>query len=60
MSPRTGRPPKGNESRTERLNIRISKGEYRRIQRCADKMQVSKVDAIMKGIDLLQAEQEKE
>lgn len=59
MSPRTGRPPKGIESRTERLNIRVSKEEYKKIQECADKMKASRIDAIMYGIDLLMAELDK-
>ena len=59
MSPRTGRPPKGKESRTEKINLRISKDEVQKIQNCADQMKVSRTDAIMKGIDLLEAELDK-
>ncbi len=56
MPPRTGRPPKGIESRTERLNIRVTKGEYEKIQECADKIKSSRIDAIIRGIYLLEAE----
>lgn len=59
MSPRTGRPPKGTESRTEKINIRVSKSESKRIQECAEKIGVSRTDAIMQGIGLLEAELEK-
>lgn len=56
MSPRTGRPPKGIESRTEKINIRVSKSESKRIQECAETIGVSRTDAIMQGITLLEAE----
>lgn len=56
MSPRTGRPPKGIESRTEKLNIRVSTQEANKIQTCADKLEISRTDAIMRGINLLEKE----
>ena len=59
VSPRTGRPLKGNEARTEKINLRISKGELQRIQICAGQMGVSRIDAIMEGINLLEAELDK-
>lgn len=59
MSPRTGRPPKGEESRTEKINLRISKSEVQKIQDCAEQLGVSRTDAIMQGIDLLRGELEK-
>lgn len=59
MSPRTGRPPKGNESRKEKLNIRVSVEEAQKIQECADKLETSRTDAIMRGIDLLKVELDK-
>lgn len=59
MSPRTGRPPKGEESRTEKINIRVSKKEVQKIQDCADKLGETRTDAIMAGIDLLEAELDK-
>lgn len=55
MSPRTGRPPKGEHSRTGKLTIRVSDEEASKIQECADKMRSSRTDAIMAGIDLLKA-----
>lgn len=59
VSPRTGRPPKGEESRTEKINIRVSKKEAQKIQDCADRMDTTRTDAIMHGIDLLEAELDK-
>ena len=36
MSPRTGRPPVNGESRKEKLNIRLTKEEKGRIDKCAE------------------------
>ncbi len=55
MSPRTGRPPKENP-RNVNLNIRITKNESERIQKCADKLNMTRTDAIMKGINLVEKE----
>lgn len=55
MSPRTGRPPKSSDgSKGFRLEIRLSKSELDRIQACADRMAVSKAEAILKGVELLE------
>ncbi len=53
MSPRTGRPPKAAESRTASLNIRLTPAEAEEIKRCAERLGVSRTDAIMLGIRLL-------
>ncbi len=59
MSPRTGRPPKGEQSRTGKLTIRISNQEALKIQECANRLNSTRTDAIMVGIDLLKAELDK-
>lgn len=59
MSPRTGRPPKSGDTRTEKLNIRISEKDAERIQWCADELGSSRTDAILQGITLLEAELKK-
>ena len=59
MSPRTGRPSKGEQSRTGKITIRVSKQEAQKIQECADKMNITRTDAIMAGIDLLKADLDK-
>lgn len=59
MSPRTGRPPKGEQSRTKKITIRISEKEAEKIQECADGLDTTRTDAIMAGIDLLKAELDK-
>ena len=58
MSPRTGRPPKKNP-RNINLNIRITNDEAQRIKNCANKMNVTRTDAIMMGIGLVEKEIEK-
>lgn len=55
MSPRTGRPPKENP-RSVNLNIRITKEESKRIQKCADKLNMTRTDTIMKGIGMVEKE----
>lgn len=57
MSPRTGRPTAN--KKTERLEIRLTPQEAEKLQYCADKMSVSKTDVINRGIDLVQAELDK-
>ena len=56
MSPRTGRPPKGEQSRTEKITIRLSVLEIQKIQECADQLNTTRTDAIVAGIDLLKSE----
>lgn len=59
MSPRTGRPQKGEQKRTGKITIRVSDLEAQKIQDCADKMKSTRTDAIMAGIDLLKADLDK-
>lgn len=59
MSPRTGRPPLQDISRKEKLNIRLTPEEKSDIQFCADALNISRTDVIMKGIKLVKEEIEK-
>ena len=56
MSPRTGRPPIQEVSRKESLNIRLTEEEKRKIEYCSEKLNLSRTDTIMKGIDMIMAE----
>lgn len=58
MSPRTGRPPKANARKND-LNIRLTDEEKQEIQYVADALDISRTDAILKGIRLLKAEIDK-
>lgn len=58
MSPRTGRPLKPN-ARHEDLNIRLTQEEKNDIQYCADKLGISRTDAVLKGIELLKKQIDK-
>ena len=53
MSPRMGRPPKAEQSRSKSLNIRLTENEATNIEYCAERLKISRTDAIMKGIGLL-------
>lgn len=50
-----GRPHKENP-RNVNLNIRITKDEANRIQKCADELELTRTDTIMKGIGLVEKE----
>lgn len=56
MSPRTGRPPKAESRRNVNLNIRLTEAEANEVKECAEKLGVSRTDAIMRGIRLLLAQ----
>lgn len=53
MSHRMGRPPKAEQSRSKSLNIRLTENEATNIEYCAERLKISRTDAIMKGIGLL-------
>jgi predicted aminopeptidase len=59
MSPRTGRPPIQDVSRSEKLNIRLTKAEKERIKQCSEELQLTQTDTIMKGISLIEKELKK-
>ncbi len=60
MSPRTGRPPLQEESRKEKLNIRLTRKEKDEIEYCSIQLGLSRTDTIMKGIGLIKKNLEKE
>lgn len=57
MSPRTGRPT--SNKKTGRLELRVAPDEYAMIQECADRLEVTKAQVILKGVRLLKAELDK-
>lgn len=59
MTAKMGRPPKGEESRLLKINMRVSAIEARKVQDCADRLGITRTDALMRGIDLLLAELDK-
>ena len=52
MNKKMGRPIKRDTNKTEKLNIRLTKEDKKLIQDCADKMNISKSDVIVKAIEL--------
>lgn len=55
-----GRPAKNINPRTERLSLRVSPDEVTDIECCADRLGVSRTDAIIEGINRLKKELEDE
>jgi|GEM_PF-3527366 len=53
MNKKIGRPTKRDTSKSEKLNIRLTKEDKQLIQDCADRMNISKSDVIVKAIELL-------
>jgi hypothetical protein len=51
MEKKMGRPT--TNPRTEKIGLRMSQKEIEDIQFCAEKLNVHRVDAIVKGIELL-------
>lgn len=52
MSPRTGR-PKSENPKCVKMNIRISKQTAQDLQECADALNISRVNVIERGVDLV-------
>jgi len=57
--PRTGR-PKSNNPRNVDLNIRLTKDEATTLKECADELNETRTDVIVRGIKLVKAEIKKE
>lgn len=53
MSSQMGRPPKNEKARTKTINIRLTEEEKENIRYCADKLDMSRTDAIVYGIGLV-------
>lgn len=56
MSPK-GRPT--SNKKTERFEVRLAPNEAELLQECADELQVTKTEVIVKGIRLVKAELDK-
>lgn len=58
MSPKTGRPHKENP-RNVNLNIRVTKNEAQMIQACADRLNTTRTEVIIKGVKMVQDDLDK-
>lgn len=58
MSPKTGRPPIENPKNVK-MNIRISERTAKDLQECADALDISRINVIERGIQLVKAELKK-
>jgi len=59
VSPRTGRPPKGEAPRKINLNIRVNEDEATLIQECAHRLNTTRTEVIIKGVKMVKAELDK-
>ena len=51
MSPRTGRPT--NDPKKVRLEIRLTEGQAKMLTECANSLDLTKTDVIVKGIEAI-------
>lgn len=56
MSPRTGRPLKGETKRDHRVAVKLDEGEITLLDECAERMESSRTDVIVRGIKLVKQE----
>ena len=56
MTPKQGRPVKGLEKRDKSLQLRLSQGELDLLKFCADAMNVTRTDVVVRGIHLCKQE----
>lgn len=51
---KTGRPTKGPTARTEKIGIRLSSSELELLTKCAEELEMTRTDTIIKGLTLLE------
>lgn len=56
MSPRTGRPIKGDTPKDSRINIRLDSEEMLLLDECAQRLKSTKTEVLMRGIQLVKKE----
>ena len=59
MSPRTGRPIKGESKRDKSLQLRMSADELELLDKCAERLSATRTDVVNKGIQLVKDELDK-
>lgn len=56
MSPRTGRPPKGETSKNISLQLRISEKTANELKKCSEILDIFRTEVIEKGVELVYKE----
>lgn len=56
MSPRTGRPPKGEKSKNVSLQLRITEKTAKELKECSEILDISRTEVIEKGIEKIHSE----
>lgn len=59
MSPKTGRPVKGESKKDLRLQLRLNKEEMNLIDECAEKSGKNRTEIVMDGVRLVKQELDK-
>jgi hypothetical protein len=59
MSPRTGRPIKGEQRKSVSLQLRISENTSEQLQECSELLGISRTEVIEQGIDIVHRELKK-
>lgn len=54
--PKTGRPPKQGNTRNVNLQIRLTENEAQDLKECADKLNISRTEVIVRGVKLVKVE----
>ncbi len=60
ISPKTGRPTKGETSRNVKLTIQLAEAENAMLKQCAEQKKVTRTDVIVEGIKLVKARMDEE
>lgn len=53
MSPRTGRPPKGDAPKNISLQLRISEKTNNELRQCSEILNISRTEVIEKGVETI-------
>ena len=56
MSPKIGRPPKGESSKNVSLQLRITEKTAQELKECSEALKVSRTEVIEKGIEKIHSE----
>lgn len=53
MSPKGGRPPLGDAKKSVRFELRLTKEKADQLQKCSERLNISRAEVIERGIDMV-------
>lgn len=59
MSPSKGRPPVGDSAKDKQYRLRMSNGEWERLESCCQALGLTKAEVIRRGLELVYREAQK-